>query len=226
MKDFRIVRGGYATALTDPEAEIVEVFIEQVARTLGINLELLVEVRTGLITEEDAMDLDNELLAFENELAELEGRESMVGKLPDPESSVIKRLLPPMSLDPEEAASLNELTRDWIFDVKAGNLTTLYVALKGREDADSDGERAISVTNEDAPGWAAALTDLRLYMADRLEITDDDSAAAIQARVNSFSEEHLEDPKNHQDLLGVFYTMLTWWQDSLVTAMRRKSYRG
>ncbi|VEI14001.1 Domain of uncharacterised function (DUF2017) [Trueperella bialowiezensis] len=175
------------------------------------------------------VDPDDPLAALEADVADIAeaiAAEENPAPVP-PLDSAIQRLLPDMSEDPHEAGVLRELTENSVAAAKIENLVTFYQGLE----ALPPGNDVIFVPNENAAAWMAALNDIRLVVAARLNITDDDSSAAVYARAGMFTGSHSRNAddlpviETTDDMLAVLYTMTTWWQDSLVTAVRNKAAR-
>lgn len=97
--------------------------------------------------------------------------------VPAPEDPAVRRLLPDASrADPEMAAEFRRLTEADLRGVKVTQLLVLRAALAG--DAPE-----VLVPAADAPAAAAALTDVRLVVADRLGLRTD--ADALQQAIEA-----------------------------------------
>ncbi|XCB29880.1 ATP-dependent Clp protease adaptor ClpS [Arcanobacterium hippocoleae] len=89
----------------------------------------------------------------------------------------------------------------------------------------------VFVPNEDAPFWLAAINDIRLVLATRLEIDDDAINESVYERSQLFTshsmvhDENIPEIESPDDMMTVLYTMLSWWQESLVSAVRNKALR-
>ena len=94
------------------------------------------------------------------------------------------------------------------------NLRLVHQTLQG-------GEGLLLVEDADAPRWAAALTDLRLVVSDRLGIATDDDAERVYAiasgEAGTTSAGDAPDEVDHA--LATLYAALTWLQETLVQAM-------
>jgi len=94
-----------------------------------------------------------------------------------PTDPAVRRLLPDASrFDPEVAAEFRRLTEPDLRATKVTNLLRLRAAL-------ADAAPALVVSAAAAPGIAAALTDVRLVLADRLGVRTDADAAALDGAV-------------------------------------------
>lgn len=144
-----------------------------------------------------------------------------------PLDDALEKLLPDMSEDPEAANELRKLTEESVAGAKIENLVTLYEGLAAVPD-ESD---RIEITNDQAGAWMSAMNDIRLVLSARLEINDDDAANAVYERAGLFTSSYsrhdgdLPEIETPHDMMAVLYAMITWWQESLVGAVRNKSLR-
>ena len=147
-----------------------------------------------------------------------------------PEDPAVRRLLPDASrADPEVAAEFRRLTEPELRASKITNLLRL-------RDAVADARPSLVVAPTAAPGIAAALTDVRLVLADRLGLRtdadavalDDALAAALEAAEPQEPEEPVDpvDPGGDGDsavahvlFVATVYQVLGLLQDSLVGLM-------
>lgn len=176
-----------------------------------------------------AYDLDDPLAEFEADIADI--AESIAAEnepqVNQPFDQALDRLLPDMSEDPDEAASLRDLTENSIAAAKIENLVTFYQDLEDVPDEQDE----ITLSSEQASAWLAALNDIRLVLAARLEIDDDESANDVYRQAGMFTAsgsrdaDNLPENQTSDDVLAVLYSMTTWWQDSLISAVRRKGLR-
>lgn len=141
-----------------------------------------------------------------------------------PTDPAVRRLLPDASRDdPEVSAEFRRLTEDDIRAGKVDRLRRLWTALT----TPAVGQRAdaFAVSPDDARDVAATLTDLRLVLAERLEIRTDSQAeqlydtllAAPTADLEDVASDDL-DPATRRYLVAV-YGALSWLQESLVEAL-------
>jgi hypothetical protein len=141
-----------------------------------------------------------------------------------PRDPAVRRLLPDASRDdPEVSAEFRRLTEDDLRAGKVDRLRRLWTALT----TPVDGQRAdaFAVTPDDAKDVAAALTDLRLVLAERLDIRTDSQAERLYdtllgspgADLDDVVSEDL-DPATRRYLVAV-YGALSWLQESLVEAL-------
>jgi len=71
----------------------------------------------------------------------------------------------------------------------------------------------LRLNEEHARAWAAALGDIRLVLADRLYIVDEDTAEDIAAFTDPSKIE------TQEEYMAVVYNFVSWVQDSLMLAM-------
>ena len=77
----------------------------------------------------------------------------------------------------------------------------------------------------------AALNDLRLVLATRLDIDSSERADEIAHRAGEIADGlHPQDPEDEEqeveNQLILVFAMITWWQDSLIDAVRLRRPRG
>lgn len=140
-----------------------------------------------------------------------------------PQDSAIARLVPDASDDDEVASEFRRLTQDDIAGGKAAGLVR-FAELIGQ--SSGQGTAPCVVMHEDARAVATALTDIRLVLADRLDLASDDEVEALHDELEAavMQEEHGTEPEDAPDggvrrfLAGVFVTV-GWLQESLVEAM-------
>lgn len=149
-----------------------------------------------------------------------------------PADPALARLFPPASVDDDElAAEMRRLTQGTLRNTKVAQLRALYEAL-----AASRG--IIMVRRGQESGWLAAMTDLRLVLASRLDISTDADAEALYERVadsggrsregsdDAAADDGAADDDGAEDelqaALANLYAAITWWQESLLEAMSRR----
>lgn len=122
-----------------------------------------------------------------------------------PEDPAVARLLPPASRDDAElAAEFRRLSEADVRATKVASLRLVWEALRA-------GTGAMSVAEVDAPRWAAAITDVRLVLADRLGIVTEDDAERVYEAAGADDEADAA--------LATVYTVLTWLQETLLQAI-------
>ena len=129
--------------------------------------------------------------------------------VPPPEDPGLARLLPDARRDdPAAAADFRRLTERSLRERKReSHRTALEVLVTWSEDPGS----AQTMTTVQARAFTAALTDVRLVLADRLGIETDDDAEALH---------DLEgDPTDPGVWLAMVYDFTTWVQESLTEVL-------
>lgn len=154
-----------------------------------------------------------------------------------PADSAVARLLPDAApTEPEVSAEFRRLTQQDVARRKVARLVDLIGRLVRAEESASAtsstalfsgddlglGAREVVVGRAEAADVAAALTDLRLVLADRLEIVDEESAERLDAMVAAAWEGRGDAEGGSDDrvrLLGSVYVLTGFLQDSLVELM-------
>ena len=160
-----------------------------------------------------------------------------------PVDTAVARLVPDGApTEPEVSAEFRRLTQQDVARHKVARLVDLIGRLVRAEDDDAPavaerrpagdalfededlglGSRDVVVPRERAADVAGALTDVRLVLADRLDVTDEVSAERLDAAVSAAwqgrpDEEHGLDERVR--LLGSVYLLTGFLQDSLVELM-------
>ncbi|MCM3908217.1 MULTISPECIES: DUF2017 family protein [Trueperella] len=213
---FRIARGGYLAHIDDDERRVLAGLVKDAVYLLGSDVEHEAERRSQTVDPDDPLaELEADVVDIADAIA-AEGEP----RARAPYDVVVEHLLPDMSEDPDEAKKLRELTETSVASQKIENLVTVYLGL---ESARGSGD--VLVANEDAPAWMSALNDVRLVLAARLGIDDDAASRAVEERVRPFHSGDTDAEPSTDDVLAIVYSMSTWWQDSLVTAVRNKALR-
>jgi hypothetical protein len=135
-----------------------------------------------------------------------------------PSDPAVARLLPAASrVDDELATEFRRLTDADLRRTKVGNLRLVWTGLRRRPGS-------LPVLRDDAPRWAAALSDVRLVLATRLGIETDEDAenvyglAAGEGHGGPAGDE--DSPAGElRQAMATLYAVLTWLQESLVTAL-------
>jgi hypothetical protein len=144
-----------------------------------------------------------------------------------PEDPVLARLLPAAYEDDEKAAEFRRFTEHGLRDSKVVQATTVIESLErgglaegelplppgssGLEDTplEDAADVEVDLDADDVQAWLRCLTDLRLALAERLEIAEEDQSA--------FDHVDEDDPK-----AGMYavYGWLGYLQETLVDAIR------
>lgn len=133
-------------------------------------------------------------------------------------------LLPPASQDPGIAREVAELTREPLRADKAGRLGRLAAEL-----ATPTGPRgAVLVPQGQESDWLGAMNDMRLVLAAGLGIDGPEDAEEVHALAlqdddlpHTHGDEHGDETAHGSRRRGaaLVYTMVTWWQESLVSVV-------
>lgn len=197
MFGFKRVRGGVSAGGDAMELELVANLMRDVMIVLG-------EDYDSAVTPDD-----DPLAVLERELAPV---------APPSNDPALARLLPDMSEDPETAEEMRELTESSVRSAKVGHLKTIYQTLAGAEGM-------FIVPEKDVPAWLGGLNDLRLVLAARLDIDDSKKADEVTEKAMDLAErtepiEGLTEEEEMNNQLALMYAMVSWWQDSLLDALR------
>ena len=123
----------------------------------------------------------------------------------EPSDRALRRLLPNAVKD-DAAASLEfrQLTERSLRESKIGALRAAALGLDKDE---------LVLTPADARHWSTALNDVRLVLAERLDIRDEADADHVHQMQDWSQAEDVE------SYLALVYNFTTWLQESLVQAM-------
>lgn len=156
-----------------------------------------------------------------------------------PRDSAVQRLFPEASTDPEIADEMRRLGQQDLADAK---LRALAVVQRSIDAAGPLGAEIV-LSPDQATAWLTGLNDMRLVLADRLALSDDedidtlrmlqqiaedagidetalDRAAGSPAPDDAGEADEEEGPTPAApDLVLAVYDLLTWLQDSLVRAV-------
>lgn len=133
---------------------------------------------------------------------------------PEPGDPALDNLLPPMSADEPEAAELRALTEDFLRSEKSARLRRLRQDLRGAQWEVGGG---VLVSRAAVWDWLAALNDVRLALAGELGIEAEGDAERVWDQARS------EGTDPGLALVSRLYVAVTWWQDSLLRAMREEA---
>ena len=146
--------------------------------------------------------LEPEERANEDPLAALVGLDP---EAREPSDRALRRLLPNvMKNDDDASLEFRRYTERSLRESKIGALKAAALSLD-RDD--------LVLTPDDARHWATALNDVRLVLAERLDIRDDADADNIHLMQDWSQAEDVE------SYLALVYNFTTWLQESLVQAM-------
>ena len=128
---------------------------------------------------------------------------------------VVAVLLPRASEDPVTAMEVSSLTRARLRGDKVDRLARMAAELR----APSGPEGTVLVAPGQESDWLGASNDIRLVLAQRLGIESAQDAERVHAA--AFQEVPEEETSREQWYRGtaLVYDMITWWQESLVSAL-------
>ena len=160
--------------------------------------------------------LRNERAVVDKEADPLEALLDMTGPSDPPDDPVLARLLPTAYPDDDAAAEFRRYTEG---DLRDGKALTAGTMIDTLEDAglpdDVDGGAApetvdLELDSAQAMAWLKGFTDLRLALAVRLGIDDDEDAHRLMEELPE------DDPRAH---LFAIYDWLGFLQETLVRAL-------
>ena len=128
---------------------------------------------------------------------------------------VIGVLLPEASEDPVTAMEVSSLTRARLRSGKVDRLARMAAELR----APSGPEATVLVPIGQEAEWLGAINDIRLVLAQRLGIESAQDAGRVH---DVASQEASESETAHEQWYrgtALVYDMVTWWQESLVSAL-------
>ncbi len=240
MRGFRAVGGWYVAGLGPAEREVFATVVADVAELLGAK-------RFGAAGEAPEPDASGPLATLRMTTAAVDA----------PGDPAVRRLLPDASRDDDAvAAEFRRLTEADLRFAKIARLREVWSALLGsppttsapRTSADDDDD--LLLTRGDAPEFAAALTDVRLVLADRLGLETEADADRLYTTLEAqaAAEEDAEDlaaglaggraapdddrpareilEQEVRAYLGSVYAALSWLQESLMAVLLDDLDRG
>ena len=217
MRGFRAVGRHYVAGLGPTEREVFATVVADVAELLGAPRFTAADGDAG----EGPADV----------------RPWTSAPIPAPEDPAVRRLLPDASRDDDAVtAEFRRLTEADLRASKVDRLRALWLALRGEGDVvpgtGIDDDLDLVVRREDADGFAAALTDVRLVLAERLGLESEEDADRLyesleaQAAADEDGWVPDDDRPARQVLadevrayLGSVYAALTWLQESLMSVL-------
>ncbi len=162
----------------------------------------LIDELTDILRRPDAPD-HSEIDPLALEL----GLEGLTGHAPEPpDNPIAQRLLPDGYRDDIEAAV--EFRRYTDDALRASKLADAEVIKAGLEAAADDPDGRIEIELSEADHWVRAMNDLRLSLGVELGIAE-----------NPDIDMQLWQGDERMAGRAMLYDFLTWWQDSLVTAL-------
>ncbi|MGJ9511947.1 DUF2017 family protein [Actinotignum sp. GS-2025b] len=236
MLPFRPARGGYRASVDATERQLFAGLARDVATLLGYNLDEEMQESGADVTGTGAVhapgarnngapgsrgnsargveESSDVLASYERELADLETTRCYTPACDM--DTALARLLPDMSEEPELADELRALTESAVCHTKICNLLVFYTSLASE---------AVWVSNEDAGSWLAGANDIRIVLGARRDITTAAESEAVTSRALDIMESERPQIDTTDDMIGVLYVIIAWWQDSLITAIQNKDLR-
>ncbi|MGJ9567177.1 DUF2017 family protein [Actinotignum sp. GS-2025b] len=236
MLPFRPARGGYRASVDATERQLFAGLARDVATLLGCNLDEEMQESSADVTGPGAAhapgargngtpgsrgnsargveESSDVLASYERELADLETTRCYTPACDM--DTALARLLPDMSEEPELADELRALTESAVCHTKIRNLLVFYTSLASE---------AVWVSNEDAGSWLAGANDIRIVLGTRRDITTAAESEAVTSRALDIMESERPQIDTTDDMIGVLYVIIAWWQDSLITAIQNKDLR-
>lgn len=207
MRPFRRARRGYVAELSASERLVL-------AHVVGDVVELLQE-QTGTVPHEDP------------EGARIEGVAPLSAPAEDvqaPTDPAVRRLLPDASReDGEVSAEFRRFTQGDLVAEKAQRLLLLADLLLAGDPQDAEALTPLIVRPDDARRVAGALTDIRVVLAERLDLRTDDQVEDLHDEVLAREESGVEPPEEAPDaarrFLASVFLLSGWLQESLVELM-------
>ena len=128
---------------------------------------------------------------------------------------VIAVLLPQASEDPLTSMEVSSLTRARLRGDKVDRLVRLAAELR----APSGPGETVLVASGQESDWLGAINDIRLVLAQRLGIESAQDAEHVHAVAFQEAPEEETDREQWYRGTALVYDMITWWQESLVSAL-------
>lgn len=141
-----------------------------------------------------------------------DGPRVATGPVEPPADPALRRLLPDASTDPRVAAELRRLTEQDLRATKTDHLARLRACVDGA------GPELVVVPSE-APAVAAALSDVRLVLAERLGIRTDADAEVLHTLALLGPGPDADEAEQGVHLLATLHVVLGILQESLVELM-------
>ncbi|ACV08546.1 DUF2017 family protein [Jonesia denitrificans] len=138
-----------------------------------------------------------------------------------PTDPAVRRLVPDASLDPEVAAEFRKFTDGDIREAKVSRLVAFAGQLMEAEpSSDEDKHVEWAVTRADCADVAMTLTDMRLVLAERLDLVDDEASDALGDFLMEQQDiDDLDPDDERRYVLGMLYMLCGYLQESLVECM-------
>lgn len=212
VEAFSVVEGQLESLIEDDEREILAQVALEVAELLGTDVAVRAS-ELGLYgagdsesaPEVDGTTEDAAWAQIAQELGAGADEDALVGPPADP---AVARLLPAVSEDFEVAQEYRRLTQANMRTLKGDRLVRFWVNMQPENGPMLRLERA------EAEEMLATITDIRLVMAQRLEINNSDDLASLR-RQQASDELHYQ-----QSGMLQISDALAWWQESLLSGLQ------
>jgi hypothetical protein len=196
---FKRSHGRVKVALQQQERELLARLLDDVSRLLDASAEQAPTTAAG----------DSDWAVLEAALS-----------APPPQDPAVARLLPEGNReDADLAEGFRRLTEHGLRERKRTGLETAAAALRRTE--------PVVLDKPEAAALLKGLTDVRLVIAERIGLHTDEDAEMLHAALQLATRQALEGDdggrdEEQQEWLGAaaLYDALTWWQESLVGALR------
>jgi len=202
VKAFRHGRGGYRATMSAREAAVLALVVLELLERLGAGVE-----------PDPASDAPTHPAAGEgpiDPLPHLLDAGPVTAATPD--DPVLRRLLPDASRDdPQVTAEFRRLTQDDLLAAKVTRLRTLHERLLAPD--------PLVVPDDEAWATAGAFSDVRLALAEVLDLRTDADAEALDDRHPPESDDPLA-------LAADVFSVLGWLQGTLIDAMTARRQPG
>lgn len=141
-----------------------------------------------------------------------------------PQDPAILRLLPSASLDEDVALEFRRFTENELRDTKVTRLLGLSrLLLSVPSNVEQDVHLPLTVSVDQAPALASAMTDVRLVLAQRLGLeTEEDSdviSDLVHLTMTQSDHDQLTEDEYRRYLLGSLYTVVGYLLESLSQCM-------
>lgn len=205
MQGFRRTRHGFEAKLDGVERSVISQVVADTALLLGH------DVADGPGAQDPVVSADGLL-----EWAALEQDDIVT-----PVDPALARLLPSARREDDDVArEFRRLTESEVRSQKARRLAIVWRTLR-------ESGSTVAVDAGEALEWAGALTDVRLVLAERLGVEDEEDAEAVHALAEGASRgESVNGVDEVDQTLATLYAALSWLQETLMGAMLAASPRG
>jgi hypothetical protein len=193
---FKAGRGRVKVALAAVERELLARLLDDVAGLLAESADTAAQASATSPGDSDWAVLEAALSA------------------PPPQDPAVARLLPDGNRDdPELAQGFRRLTEHGLRERKRGGLSLAAAALRRPE--------PVVLDRSEAGALLKGLTDVRLVVAERLGLRTDEDTERLHDALRDAAHSSDRGEPAEEDWIGAaaIYDALTWWQESLVSAL-------